>query len=107
MVLSMGSILIRKVPDGVHRKFKQACRARKVSMEETIVRLIAREVGEGQRGRPRTIGSKRRPGPAKRAGKKAVKRTPRKSSAKKTRKAGRRPARAARRGSTVRRAAKA
>lgn len=56
----MGSILIRKVPDGVHRKFKQACRARKVSMEETIVRLIAREVGEGRRGRPRTIGSKRR-----------------------------------------------
>ena len=61
----MGSILIRKVPDGVHRKFKLACRARKVSMEETIVRLIAREVGEGKRGRPRTIGSKRRASTAK------------------------------------------
>ena len=89
----MGSILIRKVPDGVHRKFKQACRARKVSMEETIVRLIAREVGEGQRGRPRTIGSKRRPGPAKKAAKKSPKKSPRK----KTRKAARRPASAARR----------
>jgi hypothetical protein len=94
----MGSILIRKVPDGVHRKFKQACRARKVSMEETIVRLIAREVGEGQRGRPRTIGSKRRPGPAKKAAKKSPKKSPRK----KTRKAARRPASAARRSASVR-----
>ena len=100
----MGSILIRKVPDSVHRKFKQACRARKVSMEETIVRLIAREVGEGQRGRPRTIGSKRRPKPATRAGKKAAKKTTRTSRGKKVRKAGRRPARAVRRGSPVRRA---
>ena len=89
----MGSILIRKVPDGVHRKFKQVCRARKVSMEETIVRLIAREVGEGQRGRPRTIGSKRRRRPAKAAAKKAAKKRPRKQ----TRKAARRPASAARR----------
>jgi hypothetical protein len=100
----MGSILIRKVPDGVHRKFKQACRARKVSMEETIVRLIAREVGEGQRGRPRTIGSKRRRGPAKKAAaKKAAKRSPKKSPRKLPRKAGRRPASAARRRSSVRR----
>ena len=96
----MGSILIRKVPDGVHRKFKQACRARKVSMEETIVRLIAREVGEGQRGRPRTIGSKRRREPAKPAAKKAAKKGPRKQ----TRKAARRPASAARRRASVRRA---
>ena len=95
----MGSILIRKVPDGVHRKFKKACRARKVSMEETIVRLIAREVGEGQRGRPRTIGSKRRRGPAKAAAKKAAKKGPRKQ----TRKAARRPASAARRRVSVHR----
>jgi hypothetical protein len=98
----MGSILIRKVPDGVHRKFKQACRARKVSMEETIVRLIAREVGEGQRGRPRTIGSKRRATSAKRTVKKAAKRSTKKSPRKATRKAGRRPARTARRGASVR-----
>jgi hypothetical protein len=99
----MGSILIRKVPDGVHRKFKQACRARKVSMEETIVRLIAREVGEGQRGRPRTIGSKRRPGSAKLAVKKAAKKSPKKSPRKKARKAARRPVPAARRSASVRR----
>jgi hypothetical protein len=98
----MGSILIRKVPDGVHRKFKQACRARKVSMEETIVRLIAREVGEGQRGRPRTIGSKRRAASTKRAGKKAVKRSPKKSPRKATRKAARRPVRAVRSGASAR-----
>ena len=96
----MGSILIRKVPDGVHRKFKLACRARKVSMEETIVRLIAREVGEGRRGRPRTIGSKRRRGPAKAAAKKAAKKGPRRQ----TRKAARRPASVARRRASPHRA---
>lgn len=100
----MGSILIRKVPDGVHRKFKQACRARKVSMEETIVRLIAREVGEGQRGRPRTIGSKRRAASAKRTGKKAAKKIPRKSPRKATRKAARKPVRTARGSTSVRKA---
>ena len=68
----MGSILIRKVPDRVHRKFKLACRARKVSMEETIVRLIAREVGEGIRGRPRKLGGKRRGTAAKPGAKKAT-----------------------------------
>lgn len=72
----MGSILIRKVPDLVHRKFKLACRARKVSMEETIVRLIAREVGEGVRGRPRKLGSKlsskRRTAAAKKGAKKGA-----------------------------------
>ena len=82
----------------MHRKFKLACRARKVSMEETIVRLIAREVGEGRRGRPRTIGSKRRRGPAKAAAKKAAKKSPRRQ----TRKAARRPASVARRRASVR-----
>jgi hypothetical protein len=72
-MLSMGSILIRKVPDVVHRKFKQACRARKVSMEEAIVRLLAREVGEGRRGRPRASGAKRRTAAAKSAAKKTGK----------------------------------
>jgi len=99
----MGSILIRKVPDGVHRKFKLACRARKVSMEETIVRLIAREVGEGKRGRPRTIGSKRRATSARRAAAKTAKRGPKKSPRKATRKTARRPLRAARRGTSARR----
>ena len=82
----MGSILIRKVPDNVHRKFKLACRARKVSMEETIVRLIAREVGEGVRGRPRKLGTKRRAASAKKTAKKA----PKKRAKKTARKAGRR-----------------
>ena len=74
----MGSILIRQVPDNVHRKFKQACRARKVSMEETIVRLIAREVGEGVRGRPRKLGTKRRATASKKASKKGAKKPGRK-----------------------------
>jgi hypothetical protein len=86
----MGSILIRKVPDNVHRKFKLACRARKVSMEETIVRLIAREVGEGVRGRPRKLGGKRRVSAAKKAPKKAPKRQAKKTARKPARKAGRR-----------------
>ena len=107
-MLSMGSILIRKVPDGVHRKFKQACRARKVSMEETIVRLIAREVGEGKRGRPRTIGSKRRATTAKRptakrTARKTAGRSPKKTPRKTPRRTARRPVRAARRGASVRR----
>ncbi len=93
----MGSILIRKVPDNVHRKFKLACRARKVSMEETIVRLIAREVGEGVRGRPRKLGSKRRATGAKKAPKKGARKTARKTARKPTRKTGRRSA-GARRG---------
>lgn len=85
----MGSILIRKVPNVVHRKFKQACRARKISMEEAIVRLLAREVGEGRRGRPRTSGAKRRKPAAKRAARKPAARRQRTS-----RKAVGRPARA-------------
>ncbi len=93
----MGSILIRKVPDNVHRKFKLACRARKVSMEETIVRLIAREVGEGVRGRPRKLGGKRRASAAKKITKKAPKRGAKKTARKPARKAGRRSA-GARRG---------
>lgn len=52
MVLSMGSILIRHVPNAVHRKFKVNCRQRKISMEQAIVRLIEREVGAARRGRP-------------------------------------------------------
>jgi hypothetical protein len=98
----MGSILIRKVPDRVHRKFKQACRDRKVSMEEAIVRLLAREVGEGRRGRPRTSGAKRRSASVKRGGRKGAKKTPRATS----RKTVRRPARARRRGAASRTAKK-
>jgi hypothetical protein len=90
----MGSILIRKVPDGVHRKFKQACRARKVSMEEAIVRLLAREVGEGRRGRPRTSGAKRRTAVAKRGARKGARKTPKKSRRRASPKAKRRASKA-------------
>jgi hypothetical protein len=90
----MGSILIRKVPDGVHRKFKQACRTRKVSMEEAIVRLLAREVGEGRRGRPRTSGAKRRAAAAKRGARKGARKIPKKSRRKASPKAKRRASKA-------------
>jgi hypothetical protein len=93
----MGSILIRQVPDNVHRKFKLACRARKVSMEETIVRLIAREVGEGVRGRPPKLGAKRRAAAAKKTARKAPKKGAKKTTRKPARKTGRRSA-GARRG---------
>ncbi len=102
----MGSILIRKVPDVVHRKFKQACRDRKVSMEEAIVRLLAREVGEGHRGRPRAAGAARRAASVKRGGKKVAKKragkSPRKTVRKTVRKAARRTARAARSSASIR-----
>jgi len=91
----MGSILIRKVPDGVHRKFKQACRDRKVSMEEAIVRLLAREVGEGRRGRPRTSGAKRRAASAKRTAKRTAKRGATKGAKKVPKKSPRKTARTA------------
>ena len=68
----MGSILIRRVPDGVHKKFKQACRTRKVSMEEAIVRLIEREVGEARRGRPRKAGTATKKKPGRKPGRKAA-----------------------------------
>jgi hypothetical protein len=93
----MGSILIRQVPNNVHRKFKLACRARKVSMEETIVRLIAREVGEGVRGRPRKLGAKRKATAAKKTAKKAPKKGAKKTARKPAKRAGRRSA-GARRG---------
>jgi hypothetical protein len=40
----MGSILIRQVPDIVHKDFKRLCQAKKTSMEKEMIRLIAREV---------------------------------------------------------------
>jgi hypothetical protein len=40
----MGSILIRKVPDLVHKDFKRLCQAKNTSMEREMIRLIAREV---------------------------------------------------------------
>jgi hypothetical protein len=92
----MGSILIRKVPNNVHRKFKLACRARKVSMEETIVRLIAREVGEGVRGRPRKLGGKRRVSALKKASRKVPKKGAKKTVRKPARKTARRTTRARR-----------
>ena len=41
---SMGSILIRRVPDLIHKDFKRLCQAKKTSMENEMIRLISREV---------------------------------------------------------------
>jgi hypothetical protein len=47
----MGSILIRQVPDDVHKDFKKLCQAKNVSMENEMIRLIAREVRSAARRR--------------------------------------------------------
>jgi hypothetical protein len=50
----MGSILIRKVPDLVHKDFKRLCQAKKTTMENEMIRLIAREVrAAARRAAPR------------------------------------------------------
>jgi hypothetical protein len=49
----MGSILIRQVPDPVHKDFKKLCQARQISMEKEIVRLISKEVDKAARKRER------------------------------------------------------
>ena len=43
-VFRMGSILIRQVPDLVHKDFKRLCQAKNTSMEKEMIRRIAREV---------------------------------------------------------------
>lgn len=45
----MGSILIRQIPDPVHKDFKKLCQAKQTSMEKEIVRLISREVVKASR----------------------------------------------------------
>jgi hypothetical protein len=40
----MGSILIRRLPDPIHKDFKKLCQTKQTSMENEIVRLISREV---------------------------------------------------------------
>jgi len=40
----MGSILIRKIPDPIHKDFKKLCQDRQTSMEREIIRLILREI---------------------------------------------------------------
>jgi hypothetical protein len=60
----MGSILIRQVPDPVHKDFKKLCQAKKTSMENEMIRLISREVRAAarrkanapNRGTPRIFG---------------------------------------------------
>ncbi len=47
----MGSILIRRLPDPVHKEFKKLCQTKQVSMEKEIVRLISREVVKASRGK--------------------------------------------------------
>lgn len=47
----MGSILIRRVPDLVHKDFKRMCQAKNTSMEKEMIRLIAREVKAAARRR--------------------------------------------------------
>jgi hypothetical protein len=50
----MGSILLRQVPDPLHKDFKSLCQSRETSMEKEIVRLIAREVEKASRKKPAT-----------------------------------------------------
>ena len=45
----MGSILLRQVPDLLHKDFKKLCQNKETSMEKEIVRLIAREVQKASR----------------------------------------------------------
>ncbi|MGA2974912.1 MAG: hypothetical protein ABSF77_06350 [Spirochaetia bacterium] len=45
----MGSILIRQIPDPVHKDFKKLCQTKQTSMEKEIVRLISREVVKASR----------------------------------------------------------
>ena len=48
----MGSILIRKVPDPLHKDFKKLCQKKDTSMEKEIVRLLGREVEKASRKKP-------------------------------------------------------
>ncbi len=64
----MGSILIRHVPNGVHRSFKKNCRQQSISMEQAIVQLIERDVVNAKRGKKAG-----RRGSAKKAGRAAKK----------------------------------
>jgi hypothetical protein len=43
-VTRMGAILIRAIPDPIHKDFKKLCQTKKTSMEKEIVRLILREI---------------------------------------------------------------
>jgi hypothetical protein len=45
----MGSILIRQIPDPIHKDFKKLCQSKQVSMERELVRLISREVTKAAR----------------------------------------------------------
>jgi hypothetical protein len=45
----MGSILIRQIPDPIHKDFKKLCQTKQISMEREIVRLISREVVKASR----------------------------------------------------------
>jgi hypothetical protein len=45
----MGSILIRQIPDPIHKDFKKLCQSKQTSMEKEIVRLILREITKAAR----------------------------------------------------------
>jgi plasmid stability protein len=45
----MGSILIRRLPDPIHKEFKLLCQKKNTSMEKEIVRLILRETTKAPR----------------------------------------------------------
>jgi hypothetical protein len=45
----MGSILIRQVPDPIHKGFKKLCQMKQTSMERELVRLMSREVEKASR----------------------------------------------------------
>lgn len=51
----MGSILIRQVPDPVHKDFKKLCQAKNTSMEKEMIRLIAREVKVAARRKEKAL----------------------------------------------------
>ncbi len=45
----MGSILIRRIPDPIHKDFKALCQVKQTSMEKEIIRLIVREITRASR----------------------------------------------------------
>jgi hypothetical protein len=60
----MGSILIRRVPDLVHKDFKSLCQAKNTSMEKEMIRLISREVKAAVRRKEKAPRAASTPNPA-------------------------------------------
>jgi hypothetical protein len=45
----MGAILIRQIPDPLHKDFKKLCQQKQISMERELIRLMTREVTKAAR----------------------------------------------------------